>query len=158
MRNFRKSVSCIVLAALLAGLLLSGGCLAENQQVTLPDGKHSVIIPEEMIWQEPAPSEKDLKGIFLLPPDLEMHVYFYEAGNATVRTLAEALAEAEREAEVREIAGTEFLVFQDQDEADGTRCVGYAYISEDRMTEISFFYATQAAADLTASIMESFQE
>ena len=44
------------------------------------------------------------------------------------------------------------------DEADGAPCVGYSYLYKDWMIEISFFYSTQEAADLTKTIMESFRQ
>ena len=146
-------------AALLAALLLAvcrTGALAEEREIGLPDGKHFLRIPAEMIFQEPAPDENTLQGIYLLEPDLEMLVFSYEAQNATVYSLAAALREAGQQAEVREIGGTEFLVFQDWDDSDGAPCIGYSFIQDGRMTEITFFCATQAAMDLTVIIMESY--
>ena len=138
-------------------LLLCSTAAAEGQEILLPDGTHRLTVPAEMNWQAPSEEEEDLKGIFLLPPELEMLIYAYDAQGVTTQELAEALVNAGRRAELREIAGTEFLVFQDTDEADGASCVGYSYISEQKMTEITFFYSTQAAMDLTRTIMESFQ-
>lgn len=146
-------------SALLAALLLAAcltGAAAEEREIPLPDGRHFLRIPAEMIFQEPAPDENTLKGIYLLEPDLEMLIFSYEVRDATVHTLAAALQDAGRQAEVREIGGTEFLVFQDRDEADGAPCIGYSFIQDGRMTEITFFYATQAAMDLTMIIMESY--
>ncbi len=145
-----------ILAGLLAALTLASAA-AEGREILLPDGAHRLTVPAEMEWQEPAGDETDLKGILLMPPELEMLIYAYDAQGLTVQGAAEALADAGRTAEVREIAGTEFLVFQDRDEADEAPCVGYSYISGEMMVEISFFYASQAAMDLTRDIMESFQ-
>ncbi len=130
---------------------------AEGQRITLPDGIHSITAAEGMVYQQPAADEADLKGVFLLPPDLEMLVFSYEMEDTTVYSLAESLVNNGRQAEVREISGVEFLVFQDVDESDGAPCIGYSYLSGGRMIEISFFYATQEAMDLTVTIMESFQ-
>lgn len=145
------------LAALLMAALVLTGAAAEGREILLPDGVRRLTVPSEMSWQEPAADEVDLKGILLMPPELEMLIFAYDAGGLTVRETAEVLAEAGRQAEVREIAGTEFLVYQDTDEADGASCVGYSYIENGMMVEVSFFYASQAAMDLTRTIMESFQ-
>ena len=154
--KIRNRAAALMLAALM--LFAATGAMAEGQKILLPDGTHTLTIPEEMSSQEPSSDEKDLKGIYLLPPDLEILVYAYPAQGVTVQVLAEALVEAGRQAEVRDIGGTDFLVFQDRDESDGAYCVGYGYVAGEQLVEISFFYATQAAADLTAVIMESFQE
>ena len=131
----------------------------ERKTVLLPDGRHLLEIPGKMIYQQPAIEEKNLKAVWLLPPDLEMLIFAYDAGGATVQGLAETLVRAGNDAEVREIAGTEFLAFQDTDDTDGAPCVGYGYVTDTGyMIEISFFYATQHAMDLTREIMESFYE
>lgn len=148
---------CAVAAVMLmAGMTVSAR--AEAREILLPDGIHYLRIPEEMSWQEPALEDTDLEEIWLMPPELEMLVFAYDVQNASVRTLAETLVNAGQQAEVRQISGMDFLVFQDRDEADGAPCVGYSYISGGKMVEISFFYGSQAAADLTKTIMESFHE
>ena len=154
MNRIGKCFALLLAVALLAAIP-AGGAAAERE-ITLPDGTHFLRIPEEMIYQAPSADETSLKGIWLLEPELEMLIFSYEAQNATVDTLAEALVNAGRQAQVREIGGTEFLVFQDRDEADGAPCVGYSYLADGRMVEITFFYATQAAMDLTRTIMESY--
>ena len=90
-------------------------------------------------------------------PDLEMLVFAYNAGGTSLETLAEALTEAGRDAQIREINSERFLVYQDRDDADGAACVGYSYLYQGWMIEITFFYGSQAAADMTAVIMESFR-
>ena len=152
-RNNRRILAGI-LAAILC-LATGAGFADQSLEYCLPDGKHYLRLPMEMSWQQPSSDETDLMGIWLMPPDLEMLVFAYETQGTTVQALAEALTAAGKTAEVREIAGEDFLVFQDQDETDGASCVGYSFISEGMMVEISFFYATQAALDLTISIMES---
>ena len=154
MRNLKFTAWLMILAVLTACL---AGALGEGQEILLPDGVHRMTVPKEMVWQEPSSEESDLKGILLMPPELEMLVFAYESPAENVQVLAEALTNAGRPAEVREIAGMEFLVFQDRDDADGASCVGYSYLSGNLMTEISFFYSSQAAMDLTQTIMESFQ-
>ncbi len=149
----RKGVLWLTAFILLASVTLP--CLAETETL-LPDGKHRLLLPEGMIFQQPAANETDLKGIWLLEPDLEMLVFCYDAGDITEQDLAQKLVDAGRNAEVRRIGEQDFLVFQDVDESDGAHCIGYAFLAEGKMIEISFFYATQEAMDLTKTIMESF--
>ncbi len=154
MKGFgRKTAGALAVALCLA---ICAGALAADREYQLPDGKHFLLLPQEMTWQQPSQEETNLKGIWLLQPDLEMLVFTYEAQNATVQSLAEALTAAGRTAEVREIGGEQFLVFQDVDESDGASCLGYSYLADGMMVEISFFYSSQAAMDLTQIIMESF--
>ena len=147
---------CMLLLILAATVCVSCA-LADGTDVALPDGGHYVTIPSDMIYQQPAHEETNLQGIYLLPPDMEMLVFSYPMENHTVYTLAEALSASGTEAQVRRIGETDFLVFQDRDDADEAPCVGYSYVENGRMIEISFFYSTQAAMDLTVSIMESFR-
>ncbi len=151
-----RTVLLLLLTTLLCGTALADTVLKRDTEAMLPDGVHLLTLPAGMVSQLPASDETDLKGIFLREPDLEMLVYAYPAKGATPQSLAEALVEAGRTAEVREIAGESFLVYQDRDEEDGTPCVGYSYLYRDWIIEISFFYASQEAADLTTAIMESF--
>ena len=163
MSGIKKRVLAVWTAALL--LILCGGAAAENQgsltyqipgqEIRLPDGIHFLTIPADMEYQQPADDETDLKAIYLREPELEMLIFEYEAGESTVQDLAERMRAAGLEAQVREIGGESFLVFQDRDEADGAPCIGYSYVANGRMTEISFFYATQEAMNLTVGIMES---
>ena len=153
-RIFLRTVLCLALAA----ALLGAAAAEEGQEVLLPDGIHRITVPAEMTRQAPAPDEQDLKDIWLMPPDLELLIFEYELPGTTTQALAEALAETGRDAEVREISGTEFLVCRDTDEADGAKWIGYSWLTGDRVTEISFFCGSQAAADLTRIIMESFRE
>ena len=157
MKNSAKRMIAWMLAAALC-LGVCAQALAEEQEYLLPDERHYLRVPVEMEWQQPYQDETSLKGIWLMPPDLEMLVFAYDAEGRTVQELAEALVDAGKTAEVREIAGQDFLVFQDLDEEDGALCVGYSYVNDRMMVEISFFYASQAAMDLTQVIMESFHQ
>lgn len=156
MRSGFGRTAAIMLAA--AVLLLAGGALGESTEIILPDGQHRLTLPEGMEYQEPAEDEKDLKGIFLMPPDLEMLVFAYDAGQATVQDLAETMTNAGLNAQLREVGGETMLVFQDQDPADQAPCLGYSYVKDGIMVEISFFYSSQGAMDLTESIMESIHQ
>ena len=154
-----KKRVCLVLI----GILLLGCCAQAEQTVILPNSHYELLVPDWMEYSDPVDGDQGVEAY--ISKDLEMDYISYTKEQAAERGLKDTLKESARflndngmKAELRKVQGIEMLCYRVQDEADGTRCVGYAYISEDRMTEISFFYATQAAADLTASIMESFQE
>ncbi len=158
-----KPLRVTTLLTILLLCLLSAGAAADtvlkrDTDAMLPDGLHLLTLPAGMVSRTPGADETNLKGVFLREPDLEMLVFAYPANGATVQGLAESLAETGRDAQVREIAGESFLVYQDQDETDGALCVGYSYLYQDWLIEISFFYGSQEAADLTKTIMESFRE
>ncbi|MBR2824520.1 MAG: hypothetical protein IKE24_12655 [Clostridia bacterium] len=154
----RAGAAVLLLCCLLFGLAGAEVRLTEETDVLLPDGVHRLTLPGGMVSLTPDADEPDLKGIFLREPDLEMLVFAYAAHGATAESLAQALAAAGRDAQVRDIHGERFLVYRDRDEADGTPCVGYGYMYGDWLIEISFFYSTQEAADLTKTIMESFHQ
>ncbi len=151
-----------IFALLLAGLLLLGWGPAAAQttgrEILLPDGQSVLTLPEDMVSTPVSPEESDLWADYQRKPDLEMLIFTYRAGNSDPRKMAETLVEAGRTAEVREIGGVEFLVFQDRDEADGALCVGYAFVSGETLIEITFFYGSQEAMDRTYEIMESFHQ
>ena len=149
----KRIVLCLLAAALLLPLLSAG---AESVEVLLPDGVSSLRMPADIIYQEPSAEETDLRGIFLMPPDLEILVFAYQMPGITLQTLAEGLDAAGRNAQIRSIGAENFLVFQDQDEADGAVCVGYSYLAGDWMIEISFFCGSQAAMDMSREIMETY--
>ena len=147
-------MTAILVAVML--LVSLGTALGDGPVATLPDG-HRLTLPEGMLETAVDPTETGLEADWVLEPDLEMLIFSYEAGEATALSLAEGLTATGRKAEVREIGGTEFLVFQDSDEADGALCVGYACRTGERLMEISFFCGSQRAADLIREIMESYQ-
>ncbi len=149
-------LTALIMMLTVAGTALGDIRLEKDTEAMLPDGEHLITLPAGMLSQTPDPEETALKGIFQREPDLEMLVFAYLREGKTVDDMAQDLAAAGRDAQVREIGGERFLVSQDQDEADGAYYVGYSYIYGDWVIEIAFFYSSQEAADLTKTIMESF--
>ena len=145
----------IGLLAMAAALCLAATAAAER--ILLPGGAGSLEIPEDMRETPVGPEEGSLKADYVMPPDLEMFIFQYDAEGNAPRSLAEALIGAGKEAEVRRIGETEFLIYEDRDETDGAPCVGYTLLSGGKMTEISFFYGSESAGEKTRIIMESFQ-
>ncbi len=154
----KKRIGAALMAVLLylCGPALGDVVLTAETDAMMPDGVHCVTLPAGMVFQMPSSEEKDLKGVFLRAPDLEMLVFAYDAQGKTVEELTQNLTKAGRTAEIRELAGERFLVYRETDEADGASCVGYGYLYGKWMIETVFFYGSQVAADLSTVIMESF--
>lgn len=161
----KRIISLLCLTGMVFVLLCGQTALSDGQNSMaaalrrderLPDRVHYIKLPDGMLYQAPSGEEKDLKGIWLMEPKMEIEIFSYDAPGAELQSLAEQLTAAGRTAEIREIGGMNFLVFQDRDEADGALCIGYAYLWEGRMIEISFFCATQDAMELSKAVMESF--
>ena len=159
MRRILLGMMLILAAAIILGCFGSAKTeqfLEQDTEAILPDGEHRITLPAGMTSLMPDPEESDLKGIFIREPDLEMLVYAYDAQGSTIEGLAKALREAGREAEIRRIGEESFLVYRDRDEADGAPCIGYGYPYEGWLIEISFFYSSNEAGEMTRTIMESF--
>lgn len=154
--RIRRRLTALLAWLMLLGCMISAGAQSPGREIQLPDGCGTLTLPEGMVSAPVSPEETDLWAVFQRAPDLEMLIFIYDAQGADPRTMAEALRNAGRTAETREIDGVEFLVFQDRDETDGAPCVGYAYVSGNTLIEITFFYGSQDAMDRTYEIMESF--
>ena len=145
-----------ITALLLSAFLLLGGALAE-QEVILPDGAHSLMLPEGMSALPRDPGMKELYAVFG-EEGLEMEIFVYPGNGADLTENAQTLVSGGKEAEVREIRGVELLVYRDTDEADGAKCIGYMYPAGDSFVEICFWYGTNEAGLKIRSMMETFQE
>lgn len=128
---------------------------AAELTVVLPESRYAIEIPEGM---EYSPAEETDEGIEAYISDtLEMDYCSYPVAEdaPTLQKRAEKLAAGGTDAEIRTVNGVEMLVYRVTDEADGAPCIGYAFMDGARIVEIIFWYATQDAADLTKSIMET---
>ncbi len=150
----RKKTAALLMAAL---LFVFGGALGELRQ-KLPDGNHTIIVPDSLkaVWV--TRDDPNLWRLFLGQNlDLELEIFSYKGNGKTLMENALELTEAGREVEIRQVADTEMLCYRDRDEADGAPCIGYVYIHGDRFVELTFWYGSEEAGETTLAIMESFQ-
>ena len=153
-----KKLICFVICA----LLLTGCALAE-QAVELPNSRYVIDVPDWMEYSDPVDGDQGVEAY--ISKDLEMDYISYTKEQAAERGFGQTLKEtvsALREnginAELRKVQGIEMLCYRTVDEEDQAPCVGYVLLDGDWLIEIDFWYATQEAADMTKTIMESIRE
>ena len=150
----RKIRICTLLAALILAL---AGTAAAEQQLILPDGGHIITLPDGLSVLPRDAGTAELYAVYG-KEDLELEVFIYPGNGRSVEENAQALADAGREAEIREVGGVSMLCYREMDEADGALCIGYMYPVNGAFVELSFWYASEAAAAETVTIMNSFRE
>jgi len=129
----------------------------EVTEILLPHGTHAIYAPNELRESYIDEDLPDEVGHYLWEDSLEIVIFTYNDMEVPLSDLAVELAKKGNEVQIREISGTEFLVYNYIDDWDGATCVGYTYNEEDGWTvEISFFCGTQEAMELTVEMMESF--
>ena len=133
---------------------------AAEQEVQLQESRFRLTLPDWMTYE--APMDKDLGVHAYTSNILEMDYSVYPKAEAVRQGMPETLLDTAkswvnqgRDAELRRVNGIEMLCFRVIDEADGTPCIAYVFEDTGWLIEISFWYATQEAADLTAEIMTS---
>ncbi len=154
-RRVARTLVCFTLLLVLtAGATGAGAARA----ILLPDGVYAFAIPDALEWVPPDRSEQPLRGIWLSEElGLELEIFLYPAGGRTLEETATALTEAGRSAEIRDIGGLPVLCYRDLDEADGAPCIGYVYLLADQFTELTFWYGTEQAGEMTRAIMETLR-
>jgi len=148
-----SALFCLIL---LGCLTLAGAALAD-QTVNLPESSWSLLLPDGMTYDPPLEGEDCLFA--WVSDTLEMDVFRYPAGKATLREMAEQLVSAGQEAELRNVSGVEMLCYRAVDTSlDQAPCIGYAMREGESIIEICFWYATQEAGDLTEQIISSISQ
>jgi len=154
-----KKVVCLILAGLLA-LLVLGSAMAEKD-VNLPQSGYKVIVPDEMSYSGPgkAPDTADFAWV---SEKLGLEIDFFHAENrrgVTLEAMATVLREEGFDAEIRNVAGIDMIVYEgtdpEDDPATAMKYITYVFLEGSMAQQVSFWYANQAAADLTAQIIES---
>ncbi len=145
-----------LLCVLLALVLLAAGAAAAEKKQKLPDGSHTIILPEDMQMLQVTRSDTNLWRLFV-GDNLELEIFLYKGNGMTLEENALALTEAGKEAELRQIGDTVMLCYRDRDEADGAPCIGYVYVDGDRFIELTFWYGSEEAGQTALAVMESFQ-
>ena len=138
-----RTVLCILVCCL---MLLS--CASAEQEVLLPGGRYAVDVPDWMEYSEPVDGDAGVEAY--VSKDLEMDYISYQKAEM-IR------AEKGSKIELRKVNGIEMLCFRLVDEEDGTPCIGYLFEDGELLIEIDFWYATQEAADMTKTIMETIR-
>ena len=148
----KRAISFLICTVLLLGFA------AAEQTVVLPESRYVIDVPDDLKY---SPAEDGDEGIEAYISDtLEMDYCSYPATEdaLTLQERAEKLAADGTDAEMRTVNGIEMLVYRVTDEADGAPCIGYAFVDGTRTVEVFVWYATQEAADMTKTIMESIRE
>ena len=143
-----KRIVCLTVCA-----VLLAGC-AGAETVILPNSRYVIDVPDSMVYGMEA----------YYSETLEMDYASYPVSQATELGMPETLREAAEDraaqgldVELRKINGIETLCYRVKDETDGAPCIGYVFIDGEWMIEIDFWYATQEAADMTKTIMETIR-
>ena len=153
-----KTVICLLVC-----IMLMFGCAAGEQQVLLPGGRYAIDVPDWMEYSDPVDGDAGMEAY--ISDDLEIDFVSYEKAEAMKLGMPETLKETAKQqreegnkTEIRKVNGIEMLVFRTEDEEDGTQGIVYVFEDGELIIEINFWYATQEAADLTKTIMESIRE
>jgi len=146
--------------SLLVCLLLFLGCAAAEQTVSLPESRYVITVPDDMAYSAPEPEDEGVHAY--ISDTLEMDYRSYPVAEAaafgllpTLRESAERLAADGADVELREVNGTEMLVYRVTDAADGAKCIGYVFQDRTQIVEVFFWYATQEAADRAKEMIET---
>ena len=150
-------------SALILCLVLLCGCARAEQSVTLPHTRYVIEVPDWMRYSEPEAGYSGVEAYVSEMLEIDYTSYpratMIGTGAAgSLREVAENSAAKGKEVELRSVSGIEMLCFRTMDESDKAPCIGYVFEDGEWMIEIDFWYATEEAADLTATIISSIHE
>ena len=152
---------CGLLVLVLLTVLCSS-TLAE-QKVFLPDSRYRLTIPDGLEYDGPGDDPDDARFAYVSAAmGLEIDFFCYESRGVTLQAMAEVLAGERQSVSIYRINGIDMIVYELSDPDDpperGMKCIGYALLDGTMVQEICFWYATQEAADLTATIISSITD
>ena len=155
----KRVVSVLLAAALI--LSLCGNAMAD-QKVQLPESSYRLTLPDGMQYDGPGGSGESFAYVDE-SIGLDISFFCYDRKGKTLEAIAPEIREQCDSASIRQIRdGIKALVYEVRDPADppekGMKCIGYVLEDGDRIQEICFWYATQKAADLTKTIIESLRK
>ena len=156
-----KRQTCLILAVVLA---LCAGFAAAEQKVSLPASSYTLTLPDGLEYDGPGSTEGDDAEFAYASYDLGLEVYFllHDGKGVTLEDILQELKKTGQDADLYMVNGIKMLVYRvddpDQPPKKGMKCIGYTLIDGDRVQEIVFWYANQAAADLTKEIMGSINK
>ena len=148
--------------ALLICTLLLFSCAAADQTVALPESRYIIDIPDGMVYSEPQSGDNGVHAYISDFLEMDYLSYPYEDTTGTdssesLKDRAKKLAEGGLDVELCQVNGIELVVYRIVDESDGTPGIGYVLEDGDHVIEVIFWYATQDAANMTKTIMESIR-
>ena len=149
--------------ALLTCIMLLFGCAAADQAVVLPDSRYVIDIPDGMKYSKPQNGDDGIHAYY--SDTLEMDFLSYPMEDTAAPDPAEGLQDRAKkltadglEVELRRINGIDTIVYRITDETDGTPGIGYVLEDGGTVIEVIFWFATEEAANMTRTIMESIRE
>ena len=149
-----KKTLCIMIVL---GIVLAAGAALADQQVNLPDSRYAVTIPDGMAYDGPTPGTDEAFAYVSEQLGLQISFLVYNAPGADLTSLMPGIQEKNPEkVELTTVGGIPMIVYRITAE-DGAKCIGYILQDGNTVQEIVFWYATQKAADLSKTIMESIQ-
>ena len=157
----RMLCGLIVLRALLTGMAAgeARSVPAGWKETSLPDSGCTILIPEQMEYDGPDDGDGSRFAWLSAELGLEIDFYCYDSMGVTLEQIRNQLNADGHATDSTRIGNTEMLVYRtESDQVPGMKCIGYVLLDGEMVQEITFWYANQTAADLTAEIMESFRE
>ena len=149
-----KKAFCMMLAL---AMLAAAGSAAADQAVRLPESRYTLILPDSMEYDGPTPDSDEAFAYVSGELGLEISFFRYDARGANLADLRPKILEkGADDVQITAINGVEMLVYRIAPyDASGMKCIGYILVEGNTVQEIVFWYATDAAAKATKSIMES---
>lgn len=142
-------------------LLLAAGCGLADETVQLPESRYEVTLPDGMEYDGPTPDSQEAFAWVSEEMGLEISFFRYEKEGTEPAVLMYVLMMALMDNGAEDIGtttvnGVEMVVyrFPPADES-GMKGIGYILQDGDALQGIMFWYATQEAAEMTRTIMES---
>ena len=147
---------------LVLGLVLAlagiGAAWAETW-VNLPGSAYALALPDGMTYDGPGEQDGALFAYVDEGIGLDIHFFRYDAGEAQLKPMAKKLREKGFDAKITTIAGIDMIVYRTESTTgDGMKAIGYILLDGSSVQEIVFWYATQKAADMTKTIMETITD
>ena len=145
---------------MMLALLCTGSALADLR-VQLPmDSRCTLTLPEGMVYD--GPGEEDEAAFAWVSTVYGLEADFICADGSGIRYLEDMIPELEAQGmeyiETVQINGIDMMVccYTPDDPAD-MPCIAYIFRDGSQIQMIEFWYADQAGADMTRTIMESIE-
>ena len=145
-------------AALLLVLLLLAGAAYADQAVELEGTRFTLALPDEMEYDGPGkPGKADFAYV---SGSLGLEILFTSADGSGLSQLTDIIPFLEDDVdEVSPVTvnGIEMLKYRISAHNPEGKAIGYILRDGNKVWQVEFWYASQTAADLTKTIMESIQ-